>query len=72
MKNPTIGLCPNMLTYNSKKMSYEKKQLRPPSKKKKEGNNLSPRKRKVCHSISIAFLQSVAKIKTNSASGICV
>jgi hypothetical protein len=37
-----------------KKKSYEKKQWRPPSKKKKGGKNLSPmRNRKACHSIPL-------------------
>jgi hypothetical protein len=31
------------------KISYKKKQWRPPSKKKKRGKNLSPRNRKACH-----------------------
>jgi hypothetical protein len=41
-------------TLKIKKISYKKKQWRPPSKKRrKEGKkNLSPRKRKACHSTS--------------------
>jgi hypothetical protein len=31
------------------KISYKKKQWRPPSKKKKRRKNLSPRNRKACH-----------------------
>jgi hypothetical protein len=43
------------------KFSYKKKQWRPPSKKKKRGKNLSPRRnRKACHSTSTALLKSVA------------
>jgi hypothetical protein len=36
------------------KISYNKKQWRPPCKKKKRGKNLSPRNRKACHSVSTA------------------
>jgi hypothetical protein len=35
------------------KISYKKKQWRPPSKKKKRGKNLSPRNRKACHNNSL-------------------
>jgi hypothetical protein len=34
------------------KTSYKKNQWRPPSKKKKRGENPSPRNRKACHSVS--------------------
>jgi hypothetical protein len=41
-------------------MPYKKKQWRPPSKEnKKRGENLSPRNRKACHSVSTALLKSV-------------
>jgi hypothetical protein len=42
-------------------------QEKPPSKKKKRGENLSPRHRKACHSISTALLQGIAEIGTQSA-----
>jgi hypothetical protein len=48
-------------------ISYRKKHLRPPNKKKKRGKNLSPRNRKACHSVNTAFLKSVAEIGTQSA-----
>jgi hypothetical protein len=48
-----------------KKKSYKKRQWRPPSKNKKRGENLSPRK--ACHSIGAALLKSVAEIGTQSA-----
>jgi hypothetical protein len=40
---------------------------RQPSKKKKRGNNLSPRNRKACHIIGTSLLKSVAEIGTRSA-----
>jgi hypothetical protein len=47
-----------------------KKQWNPPSKKEKGGGgnliHLSPRHKKACHIISIALLQSVAKLETQS------
>jgi hypothetical protein len=46
-------------------ISYKKKHLRPPNKKKKRGKNLSPRNRKACH--RHALLKSVAEIGTQSA-----
>jgi hypothetical protein len=46
--------------------SYKIKQWRPPSKTKKRGKNLSPKNTKACHSISIALLQSVAEVRTQS------
>jgi hypothetical protein len=49
------------------KISYKKKQWRPPSKKKTRGKNLSPRKRKAWHSTSTALLKSVAEVGTQSA-----
>jgi hypothetical protein len=49
-----------------RKKSYKKKQWRPPvSKKKKRGKNTSPRKRKACHNVNTALLQSVAEIDRN-------
>jgi hypothetical protein len=44
------------------KISYKKKQWRPPSKKKKRRGKLSPRNRKACHSVSTALLKNVAEI----------
>jgi hypothetical protein len=38
----------------------------PPSKKKKRGENLSPRNMKACHSVSTTLLQSIAEIETRS------
>jgi hypothetical protein len=56
------------MKYYCIKVSYKKKQWRPPSKKKKRGKNLSTtRNRKACHSISTALLKSVAEIGTQSA-----
>jgi hypothetical protein len=44
---------------------YKKKQWKPPIKKKKRGKKTQiPGKRKACHSIGTAFLQSIAKIGT--------
>jgi hypothetical protein len=51
----------------NQKLSYKKKQWRPPSKKKKRGKNLSPRNRKACHSIDVALPKSVAEVGTQSA-----
>jgi hypothetical protein len=45
---------------------YKKKQWRPPSKKKKRGKNLSPRNSKACHNVSIALMQRVVEIGTQS------
>jgi hypothetical protein len=43
--------------------SYKKKQRRPPRQNPERGRGkLSPRNRKVCHSIGSALLQSVAEI----------
>jgi hypothetical protein len=52
------------MMYLYKKKSYKKKQWRPPSKTKKRGKNISPRKRKACHSIGTALMNSVAEIGT--------
>jgi hypothetical protein len=53
--------------YIYQNISYKKKQWRPPSKKKKRGENLSPRNMKACHNVSTALLKSVAEIGTQSA-----
>ena len=49
------------------KKSYKKKQWRPPStsKTKERGKHTSPRKRKACHNVNTALLQSVAGIDRN-------
>jgi hypothetical protein len=41
--------------------------LRPPSKEKKRGKNLSPRNSKACHNFNTALLKSVAEIGTESS-----
>jgi hypothetical protein len=49
----------------NRRISYKKKQWRPPSKKqKREKKKLSPRNRKACHSIGTALLKSFAEIGT--------
>jgi hypothetical protein len=45
----------------------QKKQWRPPSKKKEREKNLSPRNMKACHSVGTALLKSVAEIGAQSA-----
>jgi hypothetical protein len=55
---------------NILRIKENKREWKPPSKiKEKGGKNstgLSPRNMKACHSISIALLQSVAKVGTQS------
>jgi hypothetical protein len=57
---------PRSWSNNIQKNSYKKKQWRPPSKKKKRGESLNPRNKKACHNVSIALLQRVAEIGTQS------
>jgi hypothetical protein len=44
-----------IFTYIVELILLRKKLHKPPSKKKKRGENLSPRNRKACHSISTLF-----------------
>jgi hypothetical protein len=52
-----------------KEFPYKKKQRRPPSKKEKRGENLSPGNRNACHSISAlpSCTDSIAEMGTQSA-----